>query len=63
MLRRSSWRFGAFVFAATYFFMPTLHAETPENTLVMANQIDDMITLDPAEVFEIHRRRICRPSV
>ena len=39
MLRRSSWRFGAFVFTAMYFFMPTLHAETPENTLVMANQI------------------------
>lgn len=52
MLRRSSWRFGAFVFMAMYFFMPTLQAETPENTLVMANQIDDMITLDPAEVFE-----------
>ena len=27
-------------------------AETPPNTLVMANQIDDMISLDPAEVFE-----------
>jgi peptide/nickel transport system substrate-binding protein len=27
-------------------------AETPQDTLVMANQIDDMITLDPAEVFE-----------
>ena len=27
-------------------------ADTPPNMLVMANQIDDMITLDPAEVFE-----------
>ena len=27
-------------------------AETPEDTLVQAWQIDDMITLDPAEVFE-----------
>ena len=27
-------------------------AATPKDTLVMANQIDDMITLDPAEVFE-----------
>ena len=32
--------------------MPALQAETPPDTLVMANQIDDMITLDPAEVFE-----------
>jgi peptide/nickel transport system substrate-binding protein len=44
--------FGAFVTASLYFFMPALHAATPKNTLVMANQIDDMITLDPAEVFE-----------
>jgi peptide/nickel transport system substrate-binding protein len=28
------------------------HAATPQNTLVMATQIDDIITLDPAEVFE-----------
>ena len=27
-------------------------AETPQDTLVMAFQIDDLITLDPAEVFE-----------
>ena len=32
--------------------MPALHAKTPGDTLVMANQIDDLITLDPAEVFE-----------
>jgi peptide/nickel transport system substrate-binding protein len=27
-------------------------ADTPDNMLVMANQIDDIITLDPAEIFE-----------
>ena len=31
---------------------PPLFAATPQDTLVMAYQIDDMITLDPAEVFE-----------
>jgi peptide/nickel transport system substrate-binding protein len=35
-----------------YFFMPALHAATPPNMLVQAWQIDDLITLDPAEVFE-----------
>ncbi len=30
---------------------PTL-AETPKDTLVMASKIDDIITLDPAEIFE-----------
>ncbi|WP_299621183.1 ABC transporter substrate-binding protein [Pelagibius sp.] len=30
---------------------PTL-AETPRDVLVIANQIDDIITLDPAEIFE-----------
>ena len=29
-----------------------LRAETPKDGLVMADFIDDMITLDPAEVFE-----------
>ena len=29
-----------------------LSAETPQDSLVMAFQIDDLITLDPAEVFE-----------
>src|SRR3546814_17212652 len=27
-------------------------ADTPDDTLVMASQIDDIITLDPAEIFE-----------
>ena len=29
-----------------------VHAATPKNTLVMAWQFDDIITLDPAEIFE-----------
>src|SRR5688500_16378250 len=29
------------------------HAETPKDTLVMAFVIDDIITLDPAEIYEI----------
>ena len=52
MMRRSRLWFRGFAVLAMYFFMPALHAETPQNTLVMANQIDDIITLDPAEVFE-----------
>ena len=32
--------------------MPRVSAETPEDTIVQAWQIDDMITLDPAEIFE-----------
>ena len=52
MARRSRLWFGGFVFLAMYFFMPALNAATPQDTLVMANQIDDIITLDPAEVFE-----------
>ena len=29
------------------------HAATPKNTFVMAKDISDLITLDPAEVFEL----------
>ncbi len=36
----------------TTFLSPSLHAKTPKNSLVMAFSIDDMITLDPAEMFE-----------
>jgi peptide/nickel transport system substrate-binding protein len=31
----------------------SVHAETPKDTLVMAFVIDDVITLDPAEIYEI----------
>ena len=32
---------------------PVAHAETPDSTLVMAMNIDDIISLDPAETFEL----------
>jgi peptide/nickel transport system substrate-binding protein len=51
-MRPSRWYFGSFVCLSLYVFMPALHAETPKDTLVQAWQIDDLITLDPAEVFE-----------
>ena len=34
------------------FFGGLAQAETPKDTLVMASKIDDIITLDPAEIFE-----------
>lgn len=36
----------------------TVEAATPKNMMVMANQIDDMISLDPAEVFEFSAAEI-----
>ena len=51
-MRPSRWCFGSFVCLSLYFFMPALQAEVPKDTLVQAWQIDDLITLDPAEVFE-----------
>ena len=33
--------------------VPPVQAETPPNMLVMGMRIDDLITLDPAEVFEL----------
>jgi peptide/nickel transport system substrate-binding protein len=33
--------------------VPPVQAETPPNMLVMGMRIDDIITLDPAEVFEL----------
>jgi peptide/nickel transport system substrate-binding protein len=33
--------------------IPAAHAETPASTLVMAMNIDDIISLDPAETFEL----------
>ena len=43
-----------FVFACVLilFAAQSLLAATPKNTLVMATKLDDMITLDPAEIFE-----------
>jgi peptide/nickel transport system substrate-binding protein len=51
-MRPSRWRFASFVFLSLFLFVPAPHAETPDDTLVQAWQIDDLITLDPAEVFE-----------
>jgi peptide/nickel transport system substrate-binding protein len=42
---------GAFALAASFAVTPAM-AETPKDTFVQAKQIDDIITLDPAEVFE-----------
>ncbi len=33
--------------------MPNVHAATPADTLVIAKNIDDIITLDPAEAYEL----------
>ncbi|MCB1715815.1 MAG: ABC transporter substrate-binding protein, partial [Candidatus Competibacteraceae bacterium] len=32
--------------------VPVVHAATPKDTVVIAGAIDDIITLDPAEIFE-----------
>ena len=36
----------------SFFCVQSVGAATPKDTLVMASQIDDIITLDPAEIFE-----------
>src|SRR5262249_12813064 len=33
--------------------VPAAHAATPRDTLILAARIDDMITLDPAEMYEL----------
>jgi peptide/nickel transport system substrate-binding protein len=43
--------FTAGVLGLAVFVQPAM-ADTPKDTLVIAKQIDDIITLDPAEVFE-----------
>ena len=35
---------------------PAARAATPKDTVVFASQIDDVITLDPGEAYEIRRR-------
>jgi peptide/nickel transport system substrate-binding protein len=57
MRRFSLWAIGAAAFALAaasplFLSVPSAQAETPKDTLVIAKQIDDIITLDPAEVFE-----------
>lgn len=39
--------------AATLLISAASHAATPKDTLVMAKDVSDLITLDPAEVFEL----------
>ena len=41
---------------------PAAHAETPPDTLIQAWQIDDIISLDPAAVFEFTASEILRNS-
>ena len=43
---------GAAALAALAWATPAAFAETPKDTLVMAKAIDDLITLDPADIFE-----------
>jgi peptide/nickel transport system substrate-binding protein len=49
---------GAAAFAALAFGAAPLRAETPKDGLVLADAIDDMISLDPAEVFEFSAAEI-----
>jgi len=39
--------------AAPFLLATAAHAATPSNTLIMAKDVSDLITLDPAEVFEL----------
>ena len=53
MRRLNFWIVGAVAVAlAAFAGVPSAEAKTPKDTLVIAKQIDDIITLDPAEVFE-----------
>ncbi len=45
-------KFYLLVLILLFFIAPGVMASTPKDTLVMANSIDDIITLDPAEIFE-----------
>ncbi|MEK1902941.1 MAG: ABC transporter substrate-binding protein, partial [Rhizobium sp.] len=38
---------------ALAFSAPAVHAETPANVLVVAQSIDDAVSFDPAEGFEL----------
>jgi len=48
-MRRKAWILGGAIAAA---ISAPVAAETPKDTVVMAKQIDDIISLDPGEVFE-----------
>ena len=51
-MRHSLRLIAAAMLAAVPLGAPAARAETPADTLVQAWAIDDIITLDPAEVFE-----------
>lgn len=42
----------SFLLLTAFSSFPAVHAAVPEDVLVMAKRIDDIISLDPAEVFE-----------
>jgi peptide/nickel transport system substrate-binding protein len=44
--------FALSLFAAAIWAVSPVNAQTPKDTVVMAKQIDDIISLDPAEAFE-----------
>ena len=48
----------AAMLAATALSAPVARAETPPDTLIQAWAIDDIISLDPAEVFEFSASEI-----
>ena len=52
----------ATVAAFALFTAPAVHAETPPDTLVQAWAIDDIISLDPAEIFEFTASEIAGNS-
>lgn len=43
---------------ATMLSTPAAFAETPANTLVIAKAIDDIVTMDPAEIYELSNSEI-----
>ena len=53
----------ATVAAFTLFTAPAVRAETPADTLIQAWAIDDIISLDPAEVFEFTASEIARQQL
>ncbi len=49
MMRQAAWILGGAILAMSGAMAV---AETPKDTVVMAKQIDDIISLDPGELFE-----------
>ena len=52
----------ATVAAFAFFSAPAVKAETPPDTLIQAWAIDDIISLDPAEIFEFTASEIAGNS-